>query len=125
MDSTIKTRFPTTEIAVRRALALGLDHDKPILKRVFGYMQSVLAGKASWSDRVEKSEDWPIARQAITTASLEEVNPADPATLSTWEYWVGITSRSFPGGSYNPIAEWNAHKEQSDLGIVTWAAATP
>jgi hypothetical protein len=117
MDSTIKTRFPTTEIAVRRALALGLNQDTPILKRAVDFMQSVLEGKAAWSDRVEKSESWPMAVQAITAATLAEVDPAHPGTLSAWEYWVRIASLSFPGGSYDPDAEWNAHKEQGSVGI--------
>jgi len=38
MDSTMKARFPTTEIAVRRALALGLDKDSGVLKRAVKYM---------------------------------------------------------------------------------------
>ncbi len=42
MDSRIKARFPTSEVAVRRALALGLDKDNPILARAASYMQRVL-----------------------------------------------------------------------------------
>ena len=102
MDSRIKARFPTSEVAIRRALALGLDKDNPILARVAGYMQRVLEGAATWPDRVEKSEGWPICVETITAATLAEVDPAQPASLSTWKYWVEIAERSFPAGKYDP-----------------------
>ena len=38
MDSRLKARFPTSETAIRRALALGLDKENPVLARVAGYM---------------------------------------------------------------------------------------
>ena len=117
MDSTIQSRFPTTETAVRRALALGLDNRTPILKRATEYMQSILAGKAAWSDRVEKSKGWPIAVKAITAATLAQIDPEHPATLPAWEYWTEIANRSFPHGSYDPSAEWNAHKDRRSLGF--------
>jgi hypothetical protein len=117
MDSTIKTRFPTTEIAIRRALALGLDKETFILVRAVEFMQKVLEGRTTWSDRVEKSEDWTIAVEAITAASLSQVDPANPAILPAWEYWVAIATRSFTGRLYDPRAEWNAHKDLRGLGI--------
>lgn len=117
MDATIKARFPTTEIAIRRALALGLDQNFPVLSRAIGFMQSVLEGKAAWTDRTEKSEGWPTAVEAITAATMAEIVPGHPATLPAWEYWTWIASRSFPGGSYNPSAEWNAHQDRRGLGF--------
>ncbi len=116
MDSRIKARFPTSEVAIRRALALGLDKDNPILAGAAGYMQRVLEGAATWPDRVEKSEGWPICVETITAATLAEVDPAQPASLSTWKYWVEVAERSFPAGKYDPEAEWQAHKELRGLG---------
>jgi hypothetical protein len=117
MDSTIKARFLTTEIAVRRSLALGLDNHAPILVRVVEFMKSVLAGNAAWSDREEKSEGWPMGVEAITAATLAQVDPVHPATLPAWDYWVGIASQSFPGGAYDKSAEWEAHKAKRGIGI--------
>ena len=116
MDSRKKARFPTSEVAIHRALALGLDKDNPILARAAGYMQRVLEGLASWPDRVEKSEGWPICVETITAATLAEVDPAHPDSLPTWQYWVEIAERSFPTGKYAPDAEWQAHKELRGLG---------
>jgi len=42
MDSTFKARFPTTEVAVRRGLALGLDKNTPVLERAVDFMRSIL-----------------------------------------------------------------------------------
>jgi hypothetical protein len=117
MDSSIKTRFPTSEMAIRRALALGLDKDDLILGRAVDFMTGVLEKKTAWSDRAEKSEGWPIGVEAITAGTLAQVDPSHPATLAVWEYWVGIALRAFPNGIYEPSAEWKAHQEARGIGI--------
>jgi hypothetical protein len=122
MDSTIKARFPTTEVAIRRALALGLGKEDFILCKAIEFMQRVLERKSSWSDRSEKSEGWLIGVQAITAATLAQVNPVHPGIVPAWEYWAEIAERSFASGSYDPAAEWKAHKTCAVPASVTWAA---
>jgi len=117
MDSAIKTRFPTTEIAIRRALALGLDKDASLIARAVEFMIKILKGKATWSDRVEKSEGWSIGVETITAATLAAVDPAHPAIIPAWKYWVEIAGRSFPYGAYDPSSEWKAHKDIRGIGI--------
>lgn len=116
-DSKIKTRFLTSEVAIRRALALGLDKDNPVLSRAIIYMQGVLAGKVIWSDRAEKSEGWQTAVEAISAGTLAQVDPSHPGIDKAWEYWVEISKRSFPSGKYDPEAEWKAHKDLHGNGI--------
>jgi hypothetical protein len=116
-DTKNKTVFITSEQAIQRALALGLDKDTPILVKAVKYMEEVLTGEAVWSDWVEKSEGWPIGVEAITAATLAQVDPDHPALGPVHEYWVRVASRSFPNGVYNPEAEWNAHKESRGVGI--------
>lgn len=116
IESTIKAGFPTSEIAIRRALALGLDKDSSVLTPAVEFMQEVLDGKAAWSDRVEKSEGWLIGVEAITAGTLAEVNPVHPSIRPAWEYWVEIAKDSFPGGAYSPSAEWKAHKDLRGKG---------
>jgi hypothetical protein len=118
MDSTLKSRFPTSETAIRRALALGLEKDDPVLARAVGFMEQVLEGKAAWSDRVEKSKGWLIGVEAITAGTLAQVDSAHPSILPAWEYWVEIARRCFPKGAYDPQAEWKAHKELRGIGII-------
>jgi hypothetical protein len=118
MDSTLKARFPTSETAIRRALALGLDKDAPVLARAVGYMEKVLTGKAIWSDRVEKSEGWPIGVETITAGTLAQVDSSHPAIQKAWDYWVEVAERSFPGGGYDSKTEWQAHKDLRGIGII-------
>jgi hypothetical protein len=122
MDSSVKNRFPTSEFAVRRALALGLDKDAPPLTQAIAFMERVLKGDSVWSDRVEKSEGWPIGVQTITAATLAQIYPIHPAVLPAWEYWLRIASGSFPGGSYDPCAEWQSHRKARGLGIIYLAS---
>ena len=116
-DTKIKTGFITCEHAIRRALALGLDRDTPVLAKAVEYMVKVLNGEAVWSDRVEKSEGRPIGVEAITAATLAQVDPDHPAVGSVREYSVRVANRCFPNGVYSPEAEWAAHKELRGIGI--------
>lgn len=118
MDSTLKACFPTSETAIRRALALGLDKDTPVLKKAVRFMEKVLTGKSVWSDRVEKSEGWPIGVETITAGTLAQAEPFHPAILKSWAYWVQIAERSFLTRKYDPKAEWQAHKELRGIGII-------
>jgi hypothetical protein len=117
MDTTVKAHFPTSEIAIRRALALGLDKDTPVMKRAVDFMEQILTGKAAWSDRVEKSEGWPICMKTITAGTLAQVDPSNPALQEIWDYWVEIAGRCFPKGEYDPDAEWKAHKDLRGIGV--------
>jgi hypothetical protein len=45
MDSTLKKRLPTSEVAIRRALSLGLDKTDPILAIAVRYMEALLSGR--------------------------------------------------------------------------------
>jgi hypothetical protein len=115
-DTKIKSAFTTSEAAIRRGLALGLERSDPVLAGAIEYMQAVLAGQANWTDRVEKAEGWPICVEAITAGTLAQVDPTDPSSLPAWEYWTKIASLSFPGGEYDSDAEWSSHKELRGLG---------
>jgi hypothetical protein len=81
-------------------------------------MEKILTGKASWSDRVEKSEGWPIGVEAVTVGTLAQVNPLHPFISPAWEYWVEIAGHSFPDGEYNPSDEWKAYKGSRGIGIL-------
>ena len=116
MDSSKTALFRTSETAIRRALSLGLEKDHPILARASRYMRWVLEGKAKWSDRVEKSEGWPICVEASTAATLAEVDPAHPTCRPAWDYWVEVAGLSFPAGKYDPEAERQAHKDHNGRG---------
>ena len=81
-------------------------------------MQKVLEGQAAWSDRVERSEGWPIGVETITAGTLAQVDPLHPAIGKAWEYWVEVAERALADGEYDSKAEWQAHKDLRGIGII-------
>lgn len=109
-DTKVSTQFPTTEFAVQRALALGLDKDDYILARAATWMEKCLAGKVTWSDRVEKSEAWSSMTRAITASTLARVDLSNPLIVPERDCWIEIALRTFGSGMYDPVAEQEAHR---------------
>jgi hypothetical protein len=108
-DSALKQRFPTTELAIRRALSLGLDSEDVLLRKTQAYLRMVLDGKATWSDPPEKHEGWPINIRFITAAVLTLLDSADPQIAPLAQAWSEVTAATFAGGNYSPEAEQKAH----------------
>jgi hypothetical protein len=100
-DSAIRSRFVTSERAVERALALGLDRRSPALRQAVDYMAAVLRGKADWSDPNEKAEEWGEEKKVITAATLSLVDAAHPATRPAWDLWVRLARDVLMGGDYS------------------------
>jgi hypothetical protein len=118
MDSSRKAHFPTSEAAIFRALALGLDREDPLLGKAAGYIAGVLAGRQAWSDRVERSEGWPLGVEAISAGMLAAIDPQHPALDTPRNYWIGIAAASLQTGAYDPRAEWDAHRARRGRGIL-------
>lgn len=114
-DTKIKATFPTTEFAIQRALALGLDKHDTILAMAVEWMEKCLKGQVGWSDRVEKSEGWPAMTRAITASTLARVDPFNPLLEPERSRWQEIALRTFRGGFYNHDAEQKAHRELNGL----------
>lgn len=110
-DSKLKTAFPTTEIAIQRALALGLVKEDAILKKAMAWIVRCLQGSETWSDRVEKSEGWAAMTRAVTSSTLARIDPQHPLLENEWQRWAEIAMRTFSRGSYDADAERQAHLE--------------
>jgi hypothetical protein len=108
-DSSLKQRFPTTELAIRRALALGMDANDPLLKRSLAYIRFIMDDQATWTDPPEKHEGWSVNTHFITAATLLLLNPNDVHALPVAQTWREIVSETFASGSYSPQAEREAH----------------
>lgn len=108
-NSALKQIFPTTEIAISRALALGLDKNSLVLQAATGFMLKHLAGEVDWSDPPEKHEGWPVNIRFITAGTLARVDSQQPALEESCQKWIGIVERTFRSGAYNPQDERLAH----------------
>jgi len=114
-DSSIRCKFPTTELAVSRALALGLDRESETLRRAAAFMLRVLECRADWSDPPEKHEGWPINILFITAGTLAKIDAHHPALQVSSEIWVEIVKRSFRSGAYCAEDERAAHRELNKI----------
>jgi hypothetical protein len=108
-DSARRSRFPTSEHAIRRALALGLGPGDPILARAVDHMAAVLGGRAAWSDRAERPAGWPLIVEAVTASTLAQVDARHAAVDAPFAYWVEVAERALADGTYDPHAEARAH----------------
>ena len=108
-DSSRKAKFPTTESAINRALALGMDKDTELLQKASAYMLDHLAEKITWLDPPEKHEGWPVSIRFITAATLAKIDPQQPAIQESCRWWVEIVWRTFRSGSYSVADERQAH----------------
>lgn len=114
-DSALKQRFPTTELAIRRALSLGLDVTDPLLQRALTYVRSVLDGVAAWTDPPEKHEGWPVNTRFITAATLLLLDPTDERARPSARAWVDVTMETLSVGSYSHEAEQAAHRRVNGI----------
>ena len=112
-DTRIKTPFPTTEFAIRRALALGLDRRSPMLQKTMDFLSAHLRNEAEWSDPPEKHDHPGVFStniRSISAGMLALIDPDHPAIVPLWERWAEIVSAAFEGDSYDPDAELARHQ---------------
>jgi len=93
-----KGKIVTTEAAVERGLALGLEASDPIFKATINYLSRLLEGLADFPDPPERNNRW--ARICPTLPILDKV----------WKLWVTIAERTFVSGKYDSEAEIKTHE---------------
>ncbi|MHB1355572.1 MAG: hypothetical protein ACYCZF_06315 [Anaerolineae bacterium] len=117
-DTTSKQRFPTSEYAIERALALGLNNDQRVLKRAQDYIERHLRGEITWTDRVEKHDDprlWPFFTAFISAGRLAQLAPNHPLLADKIAFMQALVKESFPNGVYDEAAEVHAQREMSGI----------
>ncbi len=116
-EAAARQAVPTTEWAVERAWALGLDRNHPILEAAAAYLADVATGKTAPSDPPEKNDRWPVGVRLFAAATLARIAPDDPAVDGVWELWHEVARRAFVDGAYNE------EQEEAALAELTGAAA--
>jgi phage baseplate assembly protein W len=108
-DTKKKTAFRTTEEAIERAFALGLEPSDEVLLHARQYILEVLHGDAQITDRYEHNEAWPLLVQFILAGRLAQLDPANKMLDSFWSYWVEVANQAFSSGSYRLEDEASVH----------------
>lgn len=114
-DTKQKTVFRTTEEAIDRAIALGLDPNAGALARVRQYIQEVLGGRRHITDRDEKNEVWPLGIKLILAGRLAQLDPTNEALEPFWTYLVEVASQAFKSGMYRLEDEAAAYLRLSGI----------
>jgi hypothetical protein len=102
----------TTEQALHRLLALGLDiSDEPIRKTAV-YMERALAGEIETPDRVEKLHTWSIYMPLMLAAWLHRLCPGSQAVLAVARRWARILESAFEGYGYDHGRYLEAYEDE-------------
>ncbi len=103
----------TSEWAIQRLLALGLDQEADPLRRATAFMAGVLRGECQWSDPAEKNPRWPLVMSTITAGTLACVSPYHLALDELHSAWLAAAEHIFSGGVYHLQREVEALRELS------------
>lgn len=112
-----KGKIRTTEAAVERGLALGLEGSDSTFRVTIDYLSSLLKGLIDFPDPPERNNRWATGKQLFAAATLARICPAHPILDETWELWATIARRTFNSGKYDPEAEIRAHQMLTGASI--------
>ncbi len=110
-DTSSPQSIPTTEWAVERVLALGLDAHHPILAAASEHLAAVVVGRIRPSDPAERNDRWEVGLRLFAAATLARIEPRHPDLDPVWRLWHEVARRTFAGGAYDADAEAEAHRE--------------
>ncbi len=116
-DTQAAVSVPTTEWAVERAVALGVDRDHPMLRGAADYLAAVVAGRMTPIDPPEKNDRWPTGVTLFAASTLALIDSEHPALDPVWALWHEIARRTLAGGIYDPDAEAAAHRDLTGASV--------
>jgi hypothetical protein len=116
-DTKQKTVFRTSEEAIDRAFALGLEPNHPVLNRMSRYIQQALQGQLHITDPDEKNEAWPLLIKLILAGRLAQIAPNDKLVEPFWQYLEQVAQSAFKSGSYQLEHEVDAYRRLSGIHI--------
>ncbi len=116
-DSTLHRKFPTTEFAVARALALGLAPTGRILAKTAEYIGAMLTDDIPFPDPAEMNDRWPVGVRLFLAATLARLQPGHPLLNPERSLWLGILRRTFHRGTYDPKEEQRAHLDTTGARV--------
>jgi len=106
----IKGKVATTEAAVERGLALGLEASDPTFQVAVKYLSRLLEGRIDFPDPPEQNNRWETGKKLFAAATLVMVCPTLRILDETWGFWAAIAEHTFASGRYDSEAEIRAHE---------------
>jgi len=116
-DTAARQSVPTTEWAVERAVAIGIDTGHPILDAAAAYLAGVVTGRVIPSDPPEKNDRWAAGLRLFAASTLARIDPSYPAIDAVWDLWHEVARRAFASGTYSADAETDAHSELTGASV--------
>jgi len=110
-------KIVTTEAAVERGIALGLDANDPIFRAAIRYLSDLLEEARDFPDPPEKNNRWLTGKRLFVAATLARISPAHKALDDVWQLWAEIATRTFASGRYDSEAEIQAHKALTGASV--------
>ena len=110
-DYSVKSVFPTSQVAIRRALYLGLTYDdRDILMLAEDYLEGILDGSipAKLFEKNERANPWQTAEICECMEAIRPYNPLCDETMARWQY---IAGRAYADGEYSYERECAAQHE--------------
>ncbi len=110
-DYSVKAVFPTSQVAIRRCLYLGLTYDdRDILMLANEYLGGLLDGSilAKCFEKNERANPWQTAEICECMEAIRPYNPLCDETLAQWNY---IAGRAYADGEYSYERECAAQHE--------------
>ncbi len=116
-DTSAAQAVPTTEWAVERTLALGLDAEHSMLAAAAEHLASILEGRAAPTDPPEKSDRWETSVRLFAAATLARIDASHPALDEPRDLWQEVARRTFACGVYDAAAETEAHRALTGASV--------
>ena len=110
-------KIVTTEAAVERGLALGLEASDSIFQATINYLTHLLKGNIAFPDPPERNNRWRTGTQLFAAATLARICPTLPVLDHPWRLWVEIGERTFASGKYDEEAEIRAHEALTGASV--------
>jgi hypothetical protein len=105
-----KGKVATTEAAVERGLALGLEASDPTFQAAIEYLSRLLGGRIDFPDPPEQNNRWETGKKLFASATLARICPTLRILDETWDLWATIAEHTFASGRYDSEAEIRAHE---------------
>lgn len=117
--SAMKTegQIVTTEAAVERGVALGLEASDPIFHATIDYLSELLEGTIRFPDPPERNNRWTTGTQLFAASTLAIIAPTLPILDKPWKLWATIAKQTFAAGRYDPEAEIKAHQTLTGASV--------